>query len=199
MASNGTAVARLLRDIHLDAGISLDLQVDGQPDIVASALTEVLKERGTAFDAVDVRFGFDPLGIAATGGKAPSWDQDGARFAAQIAALAGQGYKGPFAVADGRAIHDAGGSEAQELAFAVAVALAYLRALEAGGIALEDARRMIYFPPRRRRRSVPDDGEIPRAAQAVGADRGGLRPCSPAGLRRGGNRVADDDASAIRS
>jgi methylmalonyl-CoA mutase len=140
-----TAMVRLLRDIHLDAGISLDLQVDGQPELVASALTDVLEKRGTARDAVDVRFGFDPLGIIATGGRAPSWDEHGARFANQIRALAGQGYKGPFAVADGRPIHNAGGSEAQELAFAVAVGLAYLRALEAGGIALEDARRMIYF------------------------------------------------------
>jgi methylmalonyl-CoA mutase len=141
----GSAVARLLRDIHLDAGISLDLQVDGQTEIVASALSDVLKKRGTAFDAVDMRFGFDPLGITATGGRAPSWDENGARFASQIRALAGQGYKGPFAVADGRAIHNAGGSEAQELAFAMAVALAYLRALEASGVALEDARGMIYF------------------------------------------------------
>jgi methylmalonyl-CoA mutase len=143
--TRGTAIERLLRDIHLDAGISLDLQVDGQPELVATALTDMLEKRGTARDAVDVCFGFDPLGITATGGRAPSWDEHGLRFAHQIRALAGQGYKGPFAVADGRAIHNAGGSEAQELAFAVAVGLAYLRALEAGGIALEDARRMIYF------------------------------------------------------
>ena len=44
--------------------------------------------------------------------------------------LAGRGFKGPFALADGRVIHDAGGSEAQELAFVLAVAVAYLRALE---------------------------------------------------------------------
>ena len=59
--------------------------------------------------------------------------------------LAGQGFAGPFAVADGRVIHAAGGSEAQELAFALASAVAYLRALEQGGIALDDARRFIYF------------------------------------------------------
>jgi methylmalonyl-CoA mutase len=139
------ALARVLQDVRLDAGISLDLQVDGRPELVAAALSGVLKKRGTALDAVDVRFGFDPLGITATGGHAPSWDEHGARFAALIRALAGQGYKGPFAVADGRAIHNAGGSEAQELAFAVAVALAYLRALEASGVALEDAGRMICF------------------------------------------------------
>ena len=51
-----------------------------------------------------------------------------------------QGFKGPFAVADGRVIHNAGGSEAQELAFALATGVAYLRALEAGGVALDDAR-----------------------------------------------------------
>ncbi len=42
-------------------------------------------------------------------------------------------------------IHAAGGSEAQELAFALAAAVAYLRALEQGGIALDDARGFIYF------------------------------------------------------
>ena len=42
-------------------------------------------------------------------------------------------------------IHNAGGSEAQELAFALSVALAYLRALEAEGVGLETARRMIFF------------------------------------------------------
>jgi methylmalonyl-CoA mutase len=59
--------------------------------------------------------------------------------------LADRGFRGPFAVADGRIIHNAGGSEAQELAFAVASGVAYLRALEARGVALDAARRMIYF------------------------------------------------------
>ena len=54
-----------------------------------------------------------------------------------------QGFTGPLAAADGRIVHDAGGSEAQELAFVLAVAVAYLRALEARGIALDDARGMI--------------------------------------------------------
>jgi methylmalonyl-CoA mutase len=48
-------------------------------------------------------------------------------------------------LADGRPVHDAGGSEAQELAFALALGLAYLRALEAGGIALDSARAAISF------------------------------------------------------
>ena len=54
-----------------------------------------------------------------------------------VGKLAGDGFRGPFAVADGRVIHNAGGSEAQELAFALASAVAYLRALETGGITLD--------------------------------------------------------------
>jgi methylmalonyl-CoA mutase len=59
--------------------------------------------------------------------------------------LAGAGFRGPFAVADGRIIHNAGGSEAQELAFAIASGVEYLRALADSGIPLDAARSMIYF------------------------------------------------------
>jgi methylmalonyl-CoA mutase len=41
-------------------------------------------------------------------------------------------------------IHDAGGSEVQELAFVLAAGVAYLRAIESAGIALEDAQAMVY-------------------------------------------------------
>ena len=62
-----------------------------------------------------------------------------------IAGLAEQGFAGPFSVADGRPVHAAGGSEAQELAFVLANALAYLRALEEQGLSLDNARRFIFF------------------------------------------------------
>jgi methylmalonyl-CoA mutase len=143
--ARATAIASLLRDVHLDAEIAIDIEADGQPENIASAVTAAVAARGTAPAAVDIRFGFDPIGIIATGGHAPSWIADHGRVARQIVALAGQGYRGPFAVADGRAIHNAGGSEAQELAFVIATALAYLRALEDSGAPLAEARRMIYF------------------------------------------------------
>jgi methylmalonyl-CoA mutase len=54
------------------------------------------------------------------------------------------GFRGPFAVADGRVIHDAGGSEVQELAFVLAAGVAYLHTIEGAGIALEDAQDMVY-------------------------------------------------------
>jgi methylmalonyl-CoA mutase len=54
------------------------------------------------------------------------------------------GFKGPFAAADGRVIHDAGGSEVQELAFVLACGVGYLRAIEQAGVPLEDAQGMVY-------------------------------------------------------
>ena len=49
-----------------------------------------------------------------------------------------------FDAADGRTIHDAGGTEAQELAYVLASGVAHLRALESGGIALDQAQGLIY-------------------------------------------------------
>src|SRR5262249_60621189 len=93
-------------------------------------------------------FGVDPTGAAAVSGASPLPRADWvARFDAAISDLAAEGFRGPFAPADGRVIHNAAGSEAQELAYVLAVAVEYLRALEAGGIALDAARRMGYFPP----------------------------------------------------
>src|SRR5712692_179704 len=138
--------ARLLEGIALDAGVAIDLQPGVNAAHIARQVTDVVQRNGVSPTATDISFGFDPLGHIAIGApSAPSWRDDSAGFAASINGLALQGYKGPFAAADGRVIHDAGGSEAQELAWVLATALAYLRALEASGVALGDARQMIYF------------------------------------------------------
>ncbi len=47
--------------------------------------------------------------------------------------------------ADARPVHEAGGSEAQEIAAALSCGIAYLRALRAAGFALDDAARAIAF------------------------------------------------------
>ncbi len=146
LGGDRASIDRLLESVFLDAGIALDLQPGPQAARIAHALADVVRQRGISPAAAEIRFGFDPLGAIASGAQtAPSWPDGAADFARVIGDLATTGYKGPFAVADGRIIHNAGGSEAQELAYAVAVALAYLRALEAGGVTLDAARRMIYF------------------------------------------------------
>jgi len=138
--------ARLLEGIALEAGVAIDLQPGVNAAHIARQLTDVVHRNGVSAAATRISFGFDPLGhIAADPQSAPSWRDEGAGFAASINDLALQGHKGPFAAADGRIVHNAGGSEAQELGYVLATALAYLRALEASGIAPGDARRMIYF------------------------------------------------------
>ena len=138
------AIVRALAGVHLDAGIALDLDL-GAPGIEVGRLAGALL-RGVAPAATDIRFGCDPIGAAAASARAQQpWGQLRPAFAAAIAELSARGLRGPFALADGRAIHNAGGSEAQELAYVLALAVEYLRALESAGVALEAARRMIYF------------------------------------------------------
>ena len=142
-ASEAT-IARALDGIHL--GIALDLDLSPQTKDAGALLAALVQHRGKAPAATDIRFGFDPIGAAAVAGGSPlPWGELAPIFNAVISDLAGRGFRGPFAPADGRVIHNAGGSEAQELAYVLAVAVQYLRALEAGGVALDAARRMLYF------------------------------------------------------
>src|SRR6266700_1787151 len=145
LPASEAAIARALEGIHLDAGIALDVDLGPHMQHAGRLLAALVKRRGIA-PAASIRFGFDPIGAAAVGSAGPlPWSGLVPIFNAAISDLAAQGFRGPFAAADGRAIHNAGGSEAQELAYALAVAVEYLRALEAGGIALATARGMIYF------------------------------------------------------
>jgi methylmalonyl-CoA mutase len=146
LAASKSALSRVLDGVHADAGIAIELDLSAQAKDAPDRIAAILAQHGIAPDRIDLRFGFDPLGAMARAGAAPAaWPDVAPAFAAAIARFAGQGFRGPFAVADGRVIHNAGGSEAHELAFVLAVAIAYLRALEAGGIALDSARRMVFF------------------------------------------------------
>jgi methylmalonyl-CoA mutase len=143
LAPSETALVRTLEGVLLDAGISVEIDVSPQ----AVAVMDAALARGAVLSPPgDVRIGHDPLGARATGhGAARPWNDLAPHFARRLAALSHAGFRGRLAVADGRIIHNAGGSEAQELAFALAVALAYLRALEAEGVPLDAARHMIFF------------------------------------------------------
>jgi methylmalonyl-CoA mutase len=145
LAGDEKTIARALAGIHLDAGIALDLDASAWPTHPAGALAALVQRNGIAAEATNIRFGCDPIGAAASGASVLPWSDAVAPFNHTISELAAQGFRGPFACADGRLIHNAGGSEAQELAYVLAVALEYLRALETGGIALERARAMLYF------------------------------------------------------
>jgi methylmalonyl-CoA mutase len=139
-------LARVFDGVFFDAGIAIALNPVLGLDNAGMNLAGLVEARGFEPAKVDIRFDYQPLStMAVRGAAAAPWSEMAPAFAKMIRDLLDRGFKGPFALADGRPVHDAGGSEAQELAFALAVGVAYLRALEAGGIALEIARSAISF------------------------------------------------------
>jgi methylmalonyl-CoA mutase len=144
--SSVETLERVLDGIYLDAGVTIDFNVAAETRDAAKNFAMLVKKRGIDPKTVAMRAALNPLGhMAATGSSVRPWNELAPYFAALVKELAGDGFRGPFAVADARVIHSAGGSEAQELAFALGCAVAYLRALEAAGVPLDTARRMIYF------------------------------------------------------
>jgi methylmalonyl-CoA mutase len=139
------SVEKILDGIFIDAGIGIELQIGPQSRMAAIHVAEYIKRKGLSPAACDIRVGLDPLGSCAVWGFSPyAWDEIVPAVTSAAKGLAAMGVKGPFAAADGRVIHDAGGSEVQELAFVVACGVAYLRAIEQSGTALEDAQGMVY-------------------------------------------------------
>lgn len=140
------AIARALDGVALEAGITIDFNVSPATRSAVPQFATLVKARKLDAATVDLRGSLNPIGgLAASGSSPRPWSELSKYFAGMIRDLAAQGFRGPFAVADGRIIHNAGGSEAQELAFAIAAAVDCLRALDAGGVPLETARGMIYF------------------------------------------------------
>ncbi|MDF2621517.1 MAG: Methylmalonyl-CoA mutase [Xanthobacteraceae bacterium] len=105
---------------------------------IALALARLYEKQDPA--KLDIHFGLDPIGDFAALGAAPiEWDALSARLGQTVATLRARGLVSPMVRADGRLHHAAGATDAQELAAVLATALAYLRALEAAGLSLEDA------------------------------------------------------------
>jgi methylmalonyl-CoA mutase len=145
IAGETAAIARALDGVHYDAGIALDIDLPPFAREVPLRIAEAVKQRSSPA-AANIRFDYDPVTAFAISGKAPlPWTGIAPLMTKLIHTLAENGFKGPFACGDGRVIHNAGGSEAQELAYALGSAVAYLRALEASGMALATARDAIYF------------------------------------------------------
>ena len=139
-------LARMLDGVELDAGITIDFNLSPATRSAVQNFAALVKARKLTPASVDMRASINPIGgFAATGATPKPWSELSKTFATNIRNLAEQGFRGPFAVADGRIIHNAGGSEAQELTFALAAAVDCLRALEAGGVPLDTGRAMIYF------------------------------------------------------
>jgi methylmalonyl-CoA mutase len=139
------ALAQALDQVWLDTA-DIELDIGPLSKDAPLWLAEIAKERGVEPSKTNFRFGFDPLGAIALHGKSPApWNEIAPLFASLINELSKRGFKSRFAAADGRVVHASGGSEAQELGYVLACALEYMRALEAGGLLLNEARQAIFF------------------------------------------------------
>jgi methylmalonyl-CoA mutase len=141
--SDATTLAVALKDVLFDAAL-----VELEPGPAGEGVARVLADhvaRSSDAAGVDVSFGLDPIGALAFSGRGRPWPQEAEAVSLLVRDLSARGFQGPFLAADGRLVHGAGGSPAQELAFALGSALAYLRALEAAGLTLERARQAIGF------------------------------------------------------
>lgn len=153
-------IGEALHDVHLDlAPVVLDAAA-GEAMEAARALAEAFDGRRPA---PGTNLGVDPIAAAIALGEADAAGDVGT-LVAEAATLARQ--VGTLAlVVDATAVHDLGASDGQELGWSMAVGIAYLRALEAAGIAVDDAAGLIEF------RYAVTDEQFPSIAKLRAARR----------------------------
>jgi methylmalonyl-CoA mutase len=147
VANDTATLDRTLSGVMLDL-IPLRIETSpfaGRP--VANLMMELVDARKLDPAKLTVDFGLDPIGdMARTGSALLPWPELSARAGATAKDVRAKGFDNAHLLrADGRAVHEAGGSEAQELAFSIAAGVSYLRLLEASGFTLEQARQRISF------------------------------------------------------
>jgi methylmalonyl-CoA mutase len=139
-------IAHLFEQVRFEYGIPALLEFSPRAQNAVDAVLRLLDRAHVEPSITKVSFGLDPLGAQALHGFLPApWAESGKAFAARAASLAKVGYRFGTVAADARLVHAAGGTEAQELGFALAAALAYLRALDEAGLPPESARELLLF------------------------------------------------------
>ncbi len=140
--------------VELDAalaGVHLDLvqtRLDPAPAgrVHALMLAALVEHRKLNPAQIKIDFGLDPISSLLSLGHVPwDWPSMAARLGETVLSLKARGFRGPFLTVDLRPAHEAGASEGQELAVALAQGVLYLRALEAHGVALVDAFAALSF------------------------------------------------------
>ena len=136
---------KALNGVRFDAGANfeLDLGTDGADHALRFAA--LIERSGAKPEDCAVSFGLDTFAVSARGPFPVDWSAEARRCAETALTLRSKGFQGPFLIADARAVHAAGGSPAQELAFALAAAVALLRLLEQAGTPLGEACSLIAF------------------------------------------------------
>lgn len=131
------------------AGVALDmirLRLEPAPAgrLNAALVAALVEKRGHDPANLDVSFGMDPISTLVTlGSFSADWHEVGRRLGETVSTLGDKGFRGPFVECDLRPFHEAGASEVQELSIALAMGVAYWRALSDNGIPVANAERVI--------------------------------------------------------
>lgn len=135
MVRDAETLARALEGVALElAPVALDAGFDGH--VAANALAAVAKGSPRA----QLQFHMDPISAFAQAGEAPTPVEALIAKAAETASWHAGAYpEARLFLASGRVVHEAGGSAGQELAFAAASAVTYVKAAVEAGLSVERA------------------------------------------------------------
>jgi len=131
--------------VSFDAGAHFELDLGREGPRQALAFAALIERAGAKPAECAVAFSLDPFAAAARAPLPADWAAHAAPYVESALSLRSMGFAGPLMAADARSVHAAGGSPAQELAFALSGAVASLRRLEAAGVPLSEARALIAF------------------------------------------------------
>jgi methylmalonyl-CoA mutase len=135
----------LLDGVHLDiAGIGLE--AGAGVTAAAAQLVALLRRRGVALHEAKGALNADPLAVLARRGEYPCPIDDALRLTGDLAVWTDHNLPGFTAVRVGSApYHHAGATAAQDLAFSMATAVTYLRAMTDAGLSAEAASAQLLF------------------------------------------------------
>lgn len=164
----------VLAGVHLDL-VALAIAPGPAATEAAAAMVELWHRRETSAAQARGTLGFDPLGrFAASGGVEDA--EIGLAAAAQVARDVHESFPSVATlVADGSLYHDAGASDADEVALALATSTAYLRTLVTAGLDVDTALAQVEV-----RLSATDD-QFPTIAKLRAARRVFARVAEVAG------------------
>jgi methylmalonyl-CoA mutase len=134
-----------LAGVHLHMiGVTLEAGATFLP--AAAALAALWGRRGVMPDQARGAFNADPLAVLARDGQLPMPPETALAQMADLAAWTATNYPHVTAVRVGTApYHHAGATAAQDIAFGMATAVEYLRALTAAGLEVDSAARQVVF------------------------------------------------------
>ena len=135
----------MLKDVHLDmVGVALEAGAAFLP--AAAQVVALWKKRGVSPDQARGAFNADPLAVLARDGQLPVSPEVALGMMADLAAWTSENYPHVTAVRVGSApYHHAGATAVQDIAFAMATGIEYLRAMTDAGLEVNAAAKQILF------------------------------------------------------